>query len=180
MLKTLEAKRTEKGKALSLTENGVEAQSLGNGQAGIVYCPTHGLVKGWHNECELCVDAGWLDFDATRVAKELIPSWVGINPDGRQVIVARVRDALDAVEKIGQYKNSDAIVLLVWDTLVTALDNGRIGPSWTVQSLNAVTESADEILEVECAHCAQPFEPVYGNEQVCNSCWLAENGPPLS
>jgi hypothetical protein len=96
------------------------------------------------------------------------------------VIVARVRDALDAVKKSGNTKFSDAIVLLIWDSLVTALDNGHIGPSWTVQSLNAVTESANEILEVECAHCAQPFEPVYGNEQVCNSCWLAENGPPLS
>jgi hypothetical protein len=179
MLKTLQAERTEKGKALSLTENGVEAQSLGNGQAQIAYCERHGSVKAVWDQCELCFDEGLQDWLAVQSVKSLIPSWVGINPDGRQVIVTPVKDALDAVEKIGQYKNSDAIVLLVWDTLVTALDKGRIGPSWTVQSLNAVTESADEILEVECAHCAQPFEPVYGNEQVCNSCWLAENGPPL-
>jgi hypothetical protein len=155
------------------TQNGLEVVET-------VYCAEHGLVKGWHGQCSECIDAGWLDFDATRVAKLLIPSWTGIDVTGRQVIVARVRDAVEAVEKISLYKNSDAIVLLIWDSLVTTLDNGEIGPSWTVQSLNAVTESADEILEVECAHCAQPFEPVYGNEQVCNSCWLAENGPPLS
>jgi hypothetical protein len=56
--------------------------------------------QGWHNECEECVDAGWLDFDATRVAKLLIPDWTGIKTDGRKVFVARVRDALEAVEKI--------------------------------------------------------------------------------
>jgi len=179
MLKTLEAtKRAETEKALSALNGNGLAQSLE--VAETVYCGKHGVVKGFHGECELCFDEGLADWDATRIAKSLIPDWVGLDVTGRQVIVARVRDALDAVEKIGQYKNSDAIVLLVWDTLVTALDKGRIGPSWTVQSLNAVTESADEILEVECAHCAQPFEPVYGNEQVCNSCWLAENGPPLS
>jgi hypothetical protein len=179
MNSTLTAERTETKQALSLngTGNG-RAQSLGRTEQ--VYCHVHGVVKAVWGQCELCFDAGLQDWDATRVANLLIPAWTGINPDGRQVIVARVRDAVEAVEKISLYKNSDAIVLLIWDTLVTALDGGRIGPSWTVQSLNAVTESADEILEVECAHCAQPFEPVYGNEQVCNSCWLAENGPPLS
>jgi len=81
------------------------------------------------------VDAGWLDFDATRVAKLLIPSWTGINPDGRTVFVARVRDAVEAVEKISLYKNSDALVLIIWDSVVTALDNGRIGPNWTLGEL---------------------------------------------
>ena len=176
MTNTIE--RTEIGKALSALNGNGLAQSLESD--GLVYCEKHGVVKAVWGQCELCFDAGLQDWDATRVAKSLIPSWVGIDVTGRQVIVARVRDAVEAVEKISLYKNSDAIVLIVWDSLVTALDNGRIGPSWTVQNLNAVTESANEILEVECAHCAQPFEPVYGNEQVCNSCWLAENGPPLS
>jgi hypothetical protein len=111
------------------------------------------------------VDEGWLDFDATRIAKLLIPDWVGIDVTGRQVIVARVRDAVEAVEKISLYKNSDAIVLIVWDSLVTALDKGRIGPSWTVQSL-------DEILEVECVACGQPFAQTWRNEQICESCAL--------
>jgi hypothetical protein len=170
MLKTLEAtiERTETGKALSALNGNGLAQSLGRTEQ--VYCPTHGVVKGWHNECELCLDAGWLDFDATRIAKSLIPSWTGINPDGRQVIVARVRDALDAVQKIGQYKNSDAIVLLVWDSVVTALDNGKIGPNWTVSDVS-------EILDVECVRCCQPFTPV-DDEQLCEHCSLAENGPP--
>jgi hypothetical protein len=173
------AERTEQKAALGTAFGNGSAQN-GLRIAEKAYCEKHGLVKAVWGQCELCFDEGLADWDATRIAKSLIPDWVGIDVTGRQVIVARVRDAVEAVEKISLYKNSDAIVLIVWDSLVTALDNGRIGPSWTVQSLNAVTESADEILEVECAHCAQPFEPVYGNEQVCNSCWLAENGPPLS
>jgi hypothetical protein len=159
--------RTQNEKALGLNRNGLNTQSLGNGQAGTVYCPTHGLVKGWHNECELCVDAGWLDFDATRVAKLLIPSWTGINPDGRTVIVARVRDAVEAVEKISLYKNSDALVLLIWDSLVTALDGGHIGPNWTLSEVA-------ETLEVECVACGQPFAQTWGNEQICESCALGE------
>jgi hypothetical protein len=95
----------------------------------------HGVVKAVWGQCELCFDAGLQDWDATRVAKLLIPSWTGIDVTGRQVIVARVNDALDAVQKIGQYKNSDAIVLLVWDSLVTPLDNGKIGLSWTLGEL---------------------------------------------
>jgi hypothetical protein len=31
------------------------------------------------------------------------------------------------VQKISQYKNSDALVLIAWDSLVTALDNGASG-----------------------------------------------------
>jgi hypothetical protein len=159
--------RTQNGKALGLNGNGLGTQSLGNGQAGTVYCPTHGLVKSWQNECELCVDAGWLDFDATRVAKLLIPDWTGIKTDGRKVFVARVRDALDAVEKISLYKNSDAIVLIVWDSLVTPLDNGKIGLSWTLSEVA-------ETLEVECVACGQPFAQTWGNEQICESCALGE------
>jgi hypothetical protein len=132
-----------------------------------VYCEKHGLVKGWHGQCEECLDEGFRDFDATRIAKSLIPDWTGIKTDGRKVFVARVRDALEAVEKISLYKNSDALVLLIWDSLVTALDGGHIGPNWTLSEVA-------ETLEVECARCAQPFTPVYGDESVCDMCALGE------
>jgi hypothetical protein len=173
MLKTLQAERTEKGKALSVsgTGNGA-AQSLESD--GLVYCEEHGLVNGWHGQCEECVDEGYRDWDATRVAKSLIPAWVGIKTDGRTVIVAPVKDALEAVQTISRYKNSDALVLIAWDGLITALDNGRIGPSWTLQSCSAETLDVEE---VECARCCQPFTPV-DDEQLCEQCWLAEYGPP--
>jgi hypothetical protein len=132
MLKTLQ--RTEQRAALSVL-NGNGGTQSGLGLTEQVYCERHGVVNSWHGECELCVDAGWLDFDATRIAKSLIPDWTGIDVTGRQVIVARVRDALDAVQKIGQYKNSDALVLIVWDSVVTPLDSGKIGPSWTLGEL---------------------------------------------
>jgi hypothetical protein len=126
--------RTEQKAALSLafgngsTPSGLEA-------AEQVYCPTHGVVKAVWGQCETCFDEGLQDFDATRIAKLLIPAWTGIKTDGRTVIVARVRDAVEAIEKISLYKNSDALVLLIWDSLVTALDNGRIGPNWTLGGL---------------------------------------------
>jgi hypothetical protein len=43
-----------------------------------------------------------------------------------------------------------------------------------LDALNAAVANAD--VEVECARCAQPFEPI-DDEQLCESCWLAENGP---
>ena len=131
MLKTLELKdRTETKKAPSL-ENGVEAQSL-NGQAPIVYCRKHGLASSFYGECELCIDEGWQDFDATRVARLLIPTWLGLDVTERQVIVAEVKDAVGAVEAIGRYKNAEALVLVKWGNVVTVLDHGRIGPSYAV------------------------------------------------
>jgi hypothetical protein len=133
MLKTLEAKRTETEKALGL--NGIEIGTQSLEVAEQVYCEKHGVVKGFHGECERCFDEGLQDWDATRVAKLLIPSWTGIKTDGRQVIVTRVNDALDAVQAISRYKHSDALVLIVWDTLVTALDGGHIGPNWTLGEL---------------------------------------------
>jgi hypothetical protein len=54
-----------------------------------------------------------------------MPAWVGIKTDGRTVIVAPVKDALEAVQTISRYKNSDALVLIAWDGLITALDNGQ-------------------------------------------------------
>jgi len=158
------AERTEREKAALSVLNGNGGTQSGLEVAEQVYCAKHGVVNGWHGECELCLDEGYRDWDATRVAKSLIPDWTGINPDGRQVIVARVRDALDAVQKIGQYKNSDALVLIIWDSLVTPLDNGKIGLSWT---LGEVAET----LDVECARCTQPFTPV-ADERVCESCAL--------
>jgi hypothetical protein len=147
--------------------------AFGNGHAqnGLevaeqVYCEKHGLVNGWHGQCEECLDEGFRDFDATRIAKSLIPDWTGIKTDGRKVFVARVRDAVEAVEKISLYKNSDAIVLLVWGTLVTPLDSGKIGLSWTLGEVS-------EILDVECARCTQPFTPI-ADERVCESCALGE------
>ena len=134
MLKTLTAERTENAKALgALNGNGNGTQSLE--VAETVYCEKHGVVKGFHGECERCFDEGLQDFDATRIAKSLIPDWTSIKTDGRQVIVARVHDALDAVQKISQYKNSDAIVLLIWDSVITPLENGKVGLSWTLGEL---------------------------------------------
>jgi hypothetical protein len=173
MLKTNTIERTETKKALSVAGNGAAAQGLGN-LAETVYCPTHGTVKTVWGQCEECVDEGYRDWDATRVAKSLIPAWVGIKTDGRTVIVAPVKDALEAVQTISRYKNSDALVLIAWDGLITALDNGRIGPSWTLQSCSAETLDVEE---VECARCCQPFTPV-DDEQLCEQCWLAEYGPP--
>ena len=164
--------RTEERALGLLNGNGVSTQSLEE-RTDTLYCSTHGAAKGYHGYCELCYDDGYRDWDATRIAKELIPSWTGINVDGRQVIVTRVRDALDAVQAISRYKNADALVLLIWDTLVTALDRGRIGPSWT---LNGAEDDADE--ERECARCCQTFRPIWGDEKLCDACWLAENGPP--
>jgi hypothetical protein len=133
MTNTLTAERTETKKALSVNGNGNGTQSLGSD--GLVYCETHGFVKSAWGQCSECFDEGLQDWDATRIAKSLIPDWTGIKTDGRQVIVARVNDALDAVQKIGQYKNSDAIVLLVWDSVITPLDNGKIGISWTLRDV---------------------------------------------
>jgi len=153
-------------KAALGTAFGKESTQNGLQIAGQVYCEKHGLVNGWHGQCEECLDEGFRDFDATRIAKSLIPSWTGIKTDGRKVFVARVRDAVEAVEKISLYKNSDAIVLLVWDSVVTALDGGKIGPNWTVSDVS-------EILDVECARCTQPFTPI-ADERVCESCALGE------
>jgi len=125
-MRTLE--RTETKKALGL--NGISTQS--HEVAEQVYCDRHGLVKSAWGHCEECFDEGYRDWDATRIAKTLIPDWTGLNVEGRQVIVAPVRDALDAIQTIGQYKNSNALVLIIWDTLVTALDHGKIGPHWTL------------------------------------------------
>jgi hypothetical protein len=135
MLKTLQAtERTEREKA-ALELNGNGSAQNGLRIAEKAYCEKHGLVKSAWGQCSECLDEGYRDFDATRVAKLLIPSWTGIKTDGRQVIVARVRDALDAVQAISRYKNSDAIVLIVWDSVITALDGGRIGPNWTLGEL---------------------------------------------
>jgi len=175
-LETLErTERTENGKALSVIGNGngsTTAQSLESWTAQL-YCERHGVVKSYNGHCELCYDEGYRDWVAVQSAKELIPSWTGIEPNGRTVIVTRVRDALEAVEKIGQYKNADALVLIIWDTLVTALDRGRIGPSWTLPE----NGSEDDSDFVTCARCGQDFRPLMGDERVCESCWRIENGP---
>jgi hypothetical protein len=166
--------QTERNEALSaLNGNGNGTQSLE--VAETVYCEKHGVVKGFHGECERCFDEGLQDFDATRIAKSLIPDWTGIKTDGRQVIVARVHDALDAVQKISQYKNSDALVLIVWDSLVTALDNGKIGPSWGLQSLNAEAH-ADADVQI-CAICNCEFQGTWGDEELCDECYRREYGP---
>jgi hypothetical protein len=150
MLKTNAIERTEKAlSARNGTGNGAAAQGLGLTEQ--VYCPTHGTVKAVWGQCEECFDAGLQDWDATRVANLLIPAWVGIKTDGRTVIVAPVKDALEAVQTISRYKNSDALVLIAWDGLITALDNGRIGPSWGLQSLNAEAHADDDVQI--CAIC---------------------------
>jgi hypothetical protein len=164
VLKTLTAERTENAKALSALNGTGKAQGLGLTEQ--VYCPVHGTVKGIWGQCEECFDAGLQDFDATRVAKLLIPSWVGLDVTNRKVFVARVCDAVEAIEKISLYKNSDALVLLVWGTLVTPLDSGKIGLSWTLGEVS-------EILDVECVTCGQPFTPI-ADERVCESCALGE------
>ena len=172
-LETLERTERTEEKALGLNGNGVSAQSLTD-RTEQVYCSTHGVVKSYHSRCELCFDEGYRDWVAVQSVKSLIPDWVGLDVSNRTVIVAPVSDALDAVQTISRYKNSDAIVLVLWDTLITALDRGRIGPSWVMNG--AVDADADE--EIECARCCQPFRPTWGDEKLCDSCYLAENGPP--
>jgi hypothetical protein len=170
--------QTERNEALSAL-NGIEIGTQSLGRTEQVYCGKHGVVKGFHGECEECFDEGLEDWDATRVAKELIPDWTGIKTDGRQVIVACVRDALDAVQKILQYKNSDALVLIVWDSLVTALNNGRIGPSWSLQSISAVADDAgrvDNDIQI-CAICNCEFYGTWGDEELCPECYRREYGP---
>jgi hypothetical protein len=125
--------RTKNGKALSV--NGIEIGTQSLESDGLVYCEIHGFVKSAWGQCEECFDAGLRDFDATRIAKLLIPSWVGLDVTGRQVILARVHDAVEAVEKISLYKNSDAIVLVIWGSVITPLENGKIGLSWTLGKL---------------------------------------------
>jgi len=178
MLKLEATKRTESEKAaLGLNGNG-HAQN-GLEVAETVYCGKHGVVKGFHGECERCFDEGLQDWDATRVAKLMIPDWTGIKTDGRQVIVARVRDALEAVQKIGQYKNSDALVLIVWDSLVTALDSGKIGPSWGLHSISAVADDAERVdndIQI-CAICNCEFYGTWGDEELCPECYRREYGP---
>jgi hypothetical protein len=43
-----------------------------------------------------------------------------------------------------------------------------------LDALNAAVAHAD--VDVECARCCQPFTPI-DDEQLCETCWLAENGP---
>jgi hypothetical protein len=43
-----------------------------------------------------------------------------------------------------------------------------------LDALNAAVALAD--VEQECLRCCQPFTPV-DDEQLCETCWLAENGP---
>jgi septal ring factor EnvC (AmiA/AmiB activator) len=43
-----------------------------------------------------------------------------------------------------------------------------------MDALSDAVKIAD--VEVECARCCQPFEPV-DDETLCEACWLAENGP---
>jgi len=170
---TLKLQERTEERALGVIGNGANAQSLEE-RTDTLYCSTHGAAKGYHGYCELCYDEGYRDWVAVQSVKSLIPSWTGINVDGRQVIVAKVKDALDAVQTISRYKGSDALVLLIWGNLVTALDRGRIGPHWTLNG--AAEDDADE--EIECVRCCQPFRPTWGDERLCDSCYLAENGPP--
>jgi len=43
-----------------------------------------------------------------------------------------------------------------------------------LDALNAAVANAD--VEQECLRCCQPFVPI-DDEQLCEQCWLAENGP---
>jgi hypothetical protein len=43
-----------------------------------------------------------------------------------------------------------------------------------LDALSAAVATAD--VEQECVRCCQPFTPV-DDEQLCERCWLAENGP---
>ena len=169
MLKTLERERTEK--ALGLLSGNGGTQSLEE-RTDTLYCSTHGAAKGYHGYCELCYDEGYRDWVAVQSVKSLIPDWVGLDVSNRTVIVAPVSDALDAVQTISRYKNSDAIVLIVWDRLITALDRGRIGPSWVMPHTE---DDADDF--VTCARCGQDFRPTFGDERVCDGCYRIENGP---
>jgi hypothetical protein len=135
MLKTLEAERTEMGKALGVAcGNGNGATAQGLQSASALYRQIAALASALGRiERELHDSLGWLHdglCDCAQCLHELRRQ--------RQLIEARNR-------------------------LLAELD-----------ALNAAVAHAD--VETECLRCAQPFEPI-DDEQLCEACWLAENGP---
>jgi chromosome segregation ATPase len=132
MLKTLEAKRTENAKALSVNGNGAAAQGLRTAQ--VLYRQIAALASELGRiERELRDSQNWLHetlCDCDQCLYELRRQ--------RQLIEARNR-------------------------LLAELE-----------ALNAAVALAD--VETECLRCAQPFTPI-DDEQLCETCWLAENGP---
>jgi hypothetical protein len=132
MLKTLEAKRTENAKALSVNGNGAAAQGLQTAQ--VLYRQIAALASALGRiERELRDSLGWLHdglCDCDQCLHELRRQ--------RQLLQARAQ-------------------------LLAELD-----------ALNAAVANAD--VEQECARCCQPFTPI-DDEQLCEQCWLAENGP---
>jgi hypothetical protein len=132
MLKTLEAKRTENAKALSVNGNGAAAQGLRTAQ--VLYRQIAALASALGRiERELRDSQGWLHdgiCDCDQCLFELRRQ--------RRLIEARNR-------------------------LLAELE-----------ALNDAVKIAD--VEVECLRCCQPFTPI-DDEQLCESCWLAENGP---
>jgi chromosome segregation ATPase len=132
MLKTLEAKRTENAKALSVNGNGAAAQGLRTAQ--VLYRQIAALASELGRiERELRDSQNWLHetlCDCDQCLYELRRQ--------RQLIEARNR-------------------------LLAELE-----------ALNAAVALAD--VETECLRCAQPFTPI-DDEQLCEACWLAENGP---
>jgi hypothetical protein len=136
MLKTLQAERTENGKALSalnVTGNGDKAQGLQS--ASSLYRRVAALASELGRiERELRDSQAWLHeglCDCAQCLHELRRQ--------RQLLQARAQ-------------------------LLAELE-----------ALNAAVANAD--VEVECARCAQPFEPI-DDEMLCEQCWLAEYGPP--
>jgi chromosome segregation ATPase len=132
MLKTLEAKRTENAKALSVNGNGAAAQGLQSAQ--VLYRQIAALASALGRiERELQDSQNWLHetlCDCDQCLFELRRQ--------RQLLQARAQ-------------------------LLAELD-----------ALNAAVALAD--VETECLRCAQPFTPI-DDEQLCETCWLAENGP---
>jgi len=134
MLKTLQAERTENGKALSAL-NGIGnggTQSLQSAQ--VLYRQIAALASALGRiERELRDSMSWLHdglCDCAQCLHELAKQ--------RRLIEARNR-------------------------LLAELE-----------ALSAAVATAD--VETECVRCAQPFEPI-DDEQLCEQCWLAENGP---
>jgi DNA repair exonuclease SbcCD ATPase subunit len=134
MLKTLQAERTEKGKALSAL-NGIGnggTQSLQSASA--LYRKIAALASELGRiERELRDSLGWLHDGLCDC-----PSCLHELRRQRQLIEARNR------------------LLAEMDALSAAV--------------------ADVDVEVECLRCCQPFVPI-DDEQLCEQCWLAENGP---
>jgi hypothetical protein len=135
MLKTLEAKRTETGKALGV--------ACGNGNGG--------NAQGLQSASALYRQIAALASELGRIERELRDSMSWLH-DG-------LCDCAQCLHELRRQRQ----LIEARNRLLAELD-----------ALNAAVALAD--VETECLRCCQPFTPI-DDEQLCEACWLAENGP---